>query len=73
MRKPRGIPHTFWNAGPAPARLMEIICPAGLENYFAELAKLIPADGPPDFEKIGALQQRYQNPRAHPRVGGGAQ
>ncbi len=45
---------------------MEIICPAGLENYFAELAKLIPADGPPDFEKIGALQQRYQNPRAHP-------
>src|SRR5436853_5075462 len=21
--KPRGIPHTFWNAGPEPARLME--------------------------------------------------
>jgi len=66
VRKPRGIPHTFWNAGPAPTRLMEIICPAGLENYFAELAKLIPADGPPDFEKIAALRQRYQNPRAHP-------
>lgn len=66
VRKPRGIPHTFWNAGPAPARLMEMICPAGLEHYFAELAMLIPADGPPDFEKIAALQQRYQNPRAHP-------
>jgi quercetin dioxygenase-like cupin family protein len=64
--KPRGIAHTFWNAGPAPARLIEIICPAGLEHYFAELAQLIPADGPPDFDKIAELQQRYQNPRVHP-------
>lgn len=64
--KPRGIPHTFWNAGPSPARLMEIICPAGLERYFAELANLLPTQGPPDFEKIAALQDRYQNPRAHP-------
>ncbi len=23
--KPRGIPHTFWNPGPEPARLIEII------------------------------------------------
>jgi quercetin dioxygenase-like cupin family protein len=66
VRKPRGIPHTFWNAGPAHARLIEIICPAGLERYFPELAKLLPTDGPPDFEKIAALQERYQVPRAHP-------
>ncbi len=64
--KPRGIPHTFWNAGPGPARLMEIICPAGLEHYFGELAQLIPTDGPPDFEQIAALQARFQVPRAHP-------
>jgi quercetin dioxygenase-like cupin family protein len=64
--KPRGIPHTFWNAGPGPARLIEIICPAGLEHYFEEMARLIPADGPPDFDKVAALQQRYQNPRSHP-------
>lgn len=64
--KPRGIPHTFWNAGPGPARLIEIICPAGLEHYFGELARLIPAEGPPDFEQIAALQQRYAVPRAHP-------
>lgn len=64
--KPRGIPHTFWNAGPKPARLMEIICPAGLEHYFEELAKLLPADRPPDFEQIAALQRRYQVPRVHP-------
>lgn len=64
--KPRGIPHTFWNAGPAPARLMEIICPAGLERYFAEVVTMIPAEGPPDFDQMSALQERYQNPRVHP-------
>jgi uncharacterized cupin superfamily protein len=36
--KPRGLMHTFWNAGPAPARLMEVISPAGFEAYFVELA-----------------------------------
>ena len=36
--KPRGLMHTFWNAGPGPARILEVIAPAGFENYFAELA-----------------------------------
>jgi uncharacterized cupin superfamily protein len=36
--KPRGL-HTFWNAGPGPARLLEVIAPAGFETYFAELAE----------------------------------
>ena len=37
--KPRGQWHTFWNAGDAPARLLEIISPAGFEQYFAELVE----------------------------------
>ncbi len=37
--KPRGLMHTFWNPGPAQARLLEVISPAGFEAYFAELAK----------------------------------
>src|SRR3954470_6579252 len=37
--KPRGLMHTFWNAGPGPARLLEVISPAGFEAYFAELAE----------------------------------
>ena len=37
--KPRGLMHTFWNAGPGPARLLEVIAPAGFEKYFAELAE----------------------------------
>jgi mannose-6-phosphate isomerase-like protein (cupin superfamily) len=38
--KPRGQWHTFWNAGDEPARLLEIISPAGFEQYFAELVDL---------------------------------
>jgi mannose-6-phosphate isomerase-like protein (cupin superfamily) len=37
--KPRGLMHTFWNAGPGPARILEVIAPAGFEAYFAELAE----------------------------------
>jgi quercetin dioxygenase-like cupin family protein len=37
--KPRGLMHTFWNAGPGPARLLEVISPAGFEAYFDELAE----------------------------------
>ncbi len=57
--KPRGVPHTFWNAGPAPARLIEIITPAGLEHYFAELSEILGASRPPDFAKIANLYARY--------------
>src|SRR2546423_1074540 len=38
--KPRGQWHTFWNAGDEPARLLEIISPAGFERLFAELVEL---------------------------------
>jgi mannose-6-phosphate isomerase-like protein (cupin superfamily) len=38
--KPRHQWHTFWNAGDAPARILEIISPAGFEHYFVELAAL---------------------------------
>jgi len=38
--KPRNQWHTFWNAGDEPARILEIISPAGFERYFAELVEL---------------------------------
>jgi len=41
--KPRHVPHTFWNAGDEPARLLELISPAGFEHYFNELAPLLAA------------------------------
>jgi len=41
--KPRNVPHTFWNPTDQPARLLEIISPAGFENYFRELGRMIAA------------------------------
>jgi len=38
--KPRNQWHTFWNAGGEPARLLEIISPAGFERFFDELVDL---------------------------------
>ena len=38
--KPRGQWHTFWNAGDDPCRILEIISPAGFEQFFAELIDL---------------------------------
>lgn len=38
--KPRGQEHTFWNAGDEPCRILEIIAPAGFEEFFRELSDL---------------------------------
>jgi quercetin dioxygenase-like cupin family protein len=56
--KPRGIPHAFWNAGDTPARLLDIISPSGFENYFRDLAPLLP---PSDetHEAIGRVVSQY--------------
>jgi quercetin dioxygenase-like cupin family protein len=57
--KPRGIFHTFWNAGPEPARFLEVITPGGFEAYFRELRALIPESLQPDMGAIAALAARY--------------
>jgi mannose-6-phosphate isomerase-like protein (cupin superfamily) len=65
--KPRGVMHTFWNPGPSPARILEIISPAGFEGYFEEMAEVISAaaGGPPDFGKMGEIAEKY-GLRLHP-------
>jgi mannose-6-phosphate isomerase-like protein (cupin superfamily) len=57
--KPRGQWHTFWNAGDEPARILEIISPAGFEKYFDELVDLVQS-GPPDPAVLMALAARYE-------------
>ena len=57
--KPRGQWHTFWNAGDEPARLLEIISPAGFERFFAELVEFGGAAGAPP-EKLAELCGRYE-------------
>jgi mannose-6-phosphate isomerase-like protein (cupin superfamily) len=57
--KPRNQWHTFWNAGDVPARILEIISPAGFERFFEELVDLggVSQAGP---ETLGELCARYQ-------------
>lgn len=57
--KPRGIPHTFWNPTDRPARLLEIISPAGFEMFFRELASLMAAPDEPDMAEFAAVDDRY--------------
>jgi len=56
--KPRDQWHTFWNAGDEPCRILEIIAPAGFEDFFRELSDMggaITADP----EALAGLNARY--------------
>jgi uncharacterized cupin superfamily protein len=59
ITKPRGEMHAMWNAGSVPARMIEIISPAGLENLFFELSELVLAAAPPDLTQVVALAETY--------------
>src|SRR5215207_10045202 len=58
ITKPRGELHAMWNAGKTPARMIEIISPAGFEHLFREVADLAAA-GPPPFDQLAALAANY--------------
>jgi len=58
----RGVPWTFWNADPEPERILKILSPAGLEQYFEEFAGVLfstPPGQPPDFARIAEMAGRY--------------
>jgi Cupin domain len=40
VHKPRNQWHTFWNAGDEPCYILEIISPAGFEDFFKELSDM---------------------------------
>ena len=51
--KPRSVPHAMWNAASAPAKVVEILCPGGLESYFEELAPILAQHGtPPEYYQL---------------------
>lgn len=58
ITKPRGETHTMWNAGTTPARMIEVISPAGFEHFFWSLGELVTAGGPAPDE-VAALAQEY--------------
>jgi uncharacterized cupin superfamily protein len=58
ITKPRGEMHAMWNAGQTPARMIEIISPAGFECFFRDVVDLAAA-GPPAFDDVAALAASY--------------
>jgi mannose-6-phosphate isomerase-like protein (cupin superfamily) len=58
ITKPRGELHAMWNAGPVPARMIEIISPAGFELFFRDVAELA-ATGTADIPEFVALADSY--------------
>lgn len=56
--KERGVRHAFWNPGEEPARVLEIISPAGFENYFRDVVALHAA-GTANLDAIADVQARY--------------
>ena len=71
--KPRKVVHAMWNAGTDPARVIEVLTPAGTERWFEEIAALAAGDKTgfdaacrrhgihflPDSHWTGELKRRY--------------
>jgi quercetin dioxygenase-like cupin family protein len=68
--KPRNQWHTFWNAGDEPARLLEIISPAGFERFFAELVDLggVTQADPQTLAELCARYALEMNPDSVPEL-----
>jgi quercetin dioxygenase-like cupin family protein len=68
--KPRNQWHTFWNAGNEPARLLEIISPAGFERFFAELVDLggVTQADPQTLAELCARYELEMNPDSVPEL-----
>jgi mannose-6-phosphate isomerase-like protein (cupin superfamily) len=56
---PRGVPHTFVNAGAGWARWVGVLSPGTALGMLEDLGRLIPGQGPPDEDAIGRMFRRY--------------
>jgi quercetin dioxygenase-like cupin family protein len=60
VKAPRGVRHALQNIGTAPARLLLLVTPGGLEKFFAEIAQ--PAGetpSAPTLEKAKEIAPKY--------------
>jgi quercetin dioxygenase-like cupin family protein len=56
--KPRRIPHTMWNVGPDPARIIEVYTPGGFELFFQDFDERL-RDGPIGFDDLNRLGEPH--------------
>ena len=58
--KPRDIPHAMWNlSDSAPARVLEVVLPGGMERYFEEIEPVLRERGPEWTQRYNALAEEY--------------
>ena len=55
---PRDIQHSWRVVGDSVARMLVTITPGGFDEFFTELSRM-PANEPPDMERLLALSARY--------------
>jgi quercetin dioxygenase-like cupin family protein len=53
---PRGTPHNFQNAGDAPARILVLFTPAGMERFFDRFAAMPAGTAPPEAFRSAGLE-----------------
>jgi quercetin dioxygenase-like cupin family protein len=56
---PRGTAHTYQNFGQQPARLLIMVTPAGMDEFFEELSAGTPEGALPDMAFIVSLDAKY--------------
>jgi len=49
---PKGVPHSFRNAGSTPSRMWVVATPSGFESFFGKCSKEFAAGGPPDMDRL---------------------
>ncbi len=56
---PRGVRHTFQNAGTSPGRHWVMATPSGFERFFSQCAEVFAAGGAPDMQRILTIAAEY--------------
>lgn len=57
--KPREVPHAMWNATAQPARVIEVLTPAGTEQWFEELAGLADDDDAASWRPVSVTASGF--------------
>ncbi len=57
--RPRGLVHTFWNAGTTPAKTIDLCIPGGHEYYMQELALLFENNNRPKPCELKRLEEKH--------------
>jgi uncharacterized cupin superfamily protein len=56
---PKGIPHTFRNAGSGPSQHLVVGLPSGFEEFYARCSEVFSENGPPDRQRLASIAAEY--------------